>query len=504
MELAKIKEWLGKIFTEKSILPIFIGIMILALNLVLTLNALATALVAVLLISIFIFQKSFSRGWLFLLGIVLLFPTIKLGDSNLQLFDLLLALLSIIGMIKLAITEKKVLKNKLTFLFFLMFLISFSFYFFGFIFGLVVKSIIWKIFLNLILIWFLLIGFQYFFQTQKRIKRFFSVLISVAVIHSIFGIIAYLTNWQTALGMGVSRGKTQNLILDQSQYQINGFLGSGLESQIGANPLAAFLIAGIISTLGFLVLNKEQEKVLIKKKVGRKKKIRLMDGIYRVKKLKIKFKNRKLFRKRVFLGSLVLVQFWALFLTFSYSSLVFLGLGIMTMGILTRKKPLVTLATAYLILFTLILPIFNSSIEIVYKENFDQWFGGYQITQSNWVLGESINFNEKTSSISQSSRGNSYLLLWKTYGLLGLIVFLRILWNYFRDIYKKYQSTEKGERVWYIIVASCFIALLFEGLTSNILIFGPTAIIFWLMYGIILNLGKEPSINDRFKKINFI
>jgi hypothetical protein len=504
LELAKIKQWIGKIFNEKSILPIFIGIMLLVLNLVLTLNALATVLVAVLLISIFIFLKSFSRGWLFLLGIVLLFPTIKLGDSNLQLFDLLLALLSIIGMIKLAITEKKVLKNKLTFLFFLMFLISFSFYFFGFIFGLVVKSIIWKIFLNLILIWFLLVGFQYFFQTQKRIKRFFSVLISTAVAHSVFGIIAHLTNWQTALGMGVSRGKTQNLILDQPQYQINGFLGSGMESQIGANPLSAFLIAGIISTLGFLVLNKEQEKVLIKKKVGRKKKIRLLDGIYRVKKLKIKFKNRKLFRKRVFLGTLVLIQFWALFLTFSYSSLVFLGLGIMTMGILTRKKPLVTMATAYLILFTLILPSFNSSIEVVSKENFDQWFGGYEITQTNWILGESLNFTENTNSISQGYRGNSYLLLWKTYGLLGLIVFLRILWNYFRDIYKKYQSTEKGERVWYIIVVSCFIALLFEALTSNILIFGPTAIIFWLMYGIILNLGKEPSINDRFKKINFI
>jgi hypothetical protein len=504
LELAEIRKWIGKIFTEKSILPIFIGIMILALNLVLTLNALATVLVAVLLISIFIFLKSFSRGWLFLLGIVLLFPTIKLGDSNLQLFDLLLALLSIIGMIKLAITEKKVLKNKLTFLFFLMFLISFSFYFFGFIFGLVVKSMIWKTFLNLILIWFLLVGFQYFFQTQKRIKRFFSVLISVAVAHSVFGIIAHLTSWQTALGMGISRGKTHNLILDQSQHQINGFLGSGLESQIGANPLASFLVVGIISTLGFLILNKEQEKVLIKKKIGRKRKVRLLDGIYRVKSFKIKFKNRKLFRKRVFLGLLALIQFWALFLTFSYSSLVFLGLGVMTMGILTRKRPLVTLATVYLIFLTLILPSFNSSIEVVSKENFNQWFGGYEITQTNWILGESLNFNEKANSVNQNYRGNSYLLLWKTYGLLGLIVFLRILWNYFRDIYKKYQSTEKGERVWYIIVASCFVALLFEGLTSNILIFGPTAIIFWLMYGIILNLGKEPSINDRFKKINFI
>jgi hypothetical protein len=71
------------------------------------------------------------------------------------------------------------------------------------------------------------------------------------------------------------------------------------------------------------------------------------------------------------------------------------------------------------------------------------------------------------------------------------------------DIYKKYESTQKGERIWFVIVASCFVSLLFESLTSNVLIFGPTAIIFWLMYGIILNLGKENNINNRFKKINF-
>jgi len=499
-KVTEIKEWLKKNFSEKAILPVFIGLMIIILNLVLTLNILATILVAILLISIFIFSKTFSGGWLFLLGVILLFPTIKLGDSNLQLFDLLLALLSIIGMIKLAITEKKILKNSLTFPFFLFFLISFCFSFFASIFGLLVKSVAWKIILNMALIWFLLIGFQYFFQTQKRIKRFFSLLIGVAVAHSIFGILAFWRGWQTSLGMGISQERTQHLIFGQINYQVNGFFGIGLENQLGTNPLSAFLMISIISTLGFLILNQEQEKVLTKKKMGRKKKIKFLDGLYKVRKLKIKFKNRKLFRKRIFLSLLIAIQFLALVLTFSYSNLIFLGMGVIVMGILTRKNALIRAMVIYLIVLTVFFPSIKSSLEDVSRENLNQWFGGIETVKNSWVLGEGIISEDKSFIVEQGNKANSYLLFWKTYGILGLIIFIKIIWSYFRDIYKKYQTTEKGERIWYIIVASCFIALIFEGLTSNVLIFGPTAIIFWLMYAIILNLGKNISINDRFKK----
>lgn len=494
--------WGKKRFEKKLIPAIFIGIMITMLNLVLTLNILATSLVAMLLVALFIFSKSYSRGWLFLLGIVLLFPSVKLSLGGLTLFDLLLSLISVIGMIKLALTDKKILKNKLTFPFFLLFLVSSSYLFFGFIFGLLVKNLVWKVALNMIMIWFLLAGFQYFFQTQKRIKRFFSLLISVAVIHAVFGIIMFWGGWQTSIGMGISTGKSQHLIFNQANHQINGFLGIGLEDQIGSNPLASLLVVSIISTLGFLVLNKQQEKVLIKKKVGRKKKIRLLDGVYRVKRFKGKFKTRKLFRMRVLMAILLLIQFIGLFLTFSYSSLVFLGIGVMVMGILTRKKTLITWTMVYLVILTMVFPSVHSSLEIISKENLNQWFGALKTIRNNWVFGGSISTQENGLVAAQTNQGNSYLLFWSTYGLLGLLIFLKILWCYFVDIYKKYESTNKGERVWFVIVASCFVSLLLEGLTSNVLIFGPTAVIFWLMYGIILNLGKD-NINDRFKKINY-
>jgi uncharacterized protein with PQ loop repeat len=52
------------------------------------------------------------------------------------------------------------------------------------------------------------------------------------------------------------------------------------------------------------------------------------------------------------------------------------------------------------------------------------------------------------------------------------------------------------------VIVSVFGVFLLEGLSGNILIFGPTAVIFWLMYGIILNLGNH-SLKSRFKKINY-
>jgi hypothetical protein len=205
------------------------------------------------------------------------------------------------------------------------------------------------------------------------------------------------------------------------------------------------------------------------------------------------------------LGFLILIQLIALILTFSYSSLIFLVIGSIVMGILTKTKKLITASMIAIVFLVLVFPNLYSSVEIVSQQNLNQWFGGVEtIVSNNWFFGEGV--TDKGSGIitTQTNKNNSYLLFWGNYGMIGLLIFTRVLWQYFNDIYKKYRSTEKGERVWFVIVASCFVSLLLEGLTSNILIFGPTAVVFWLMYGVILNLGKENTINDRFKSIKFI
>ena len=140
------------------------------------------------------------------------------------------------------------------------------------------------------------------------------------------------------------------------------------------------------------------------------------------------------------MAMLLLIQFVALFLTFSYSSLVFLGIGVMVMGILIKHKRLITWTMVYLVILTMVLPSIHSSIEIISRENLSQWFGELETIKNNWIFGGSITSKEGGFISSQANQGNSYLLLWSTYGLLGLAIFFRVLWCYFADIYKKYVS----------------------------------------------------------------
>ncbi|MDZ7611640.1 MAG: hypothetical protein U5L10_02660 [Candidatus Moranbacteria bacterium] len=497
MKITGLIKGLSEQVDSKLVLPGFIGLTAAILTLVLTLDFLVASLVFVFSAAGLIFYKSFSKGWLFLLVIVLLFPTIKIAGTGLVLFELLLGILAVIGMIQLAIKDKKVLRNNLTFYFFLLFLIAVSHFVLGKIFGLEVSKEIWRIGLVYLMIWVLLVGFQYFFQTQKRIKRFFLIIIAAASIHSIFGVIAFLTNWQISTGLGISSGRMSHPLFENVTRQVNGFLGIGLEERIGSNPLASFLIAGIIATVSLIVINKQQEKALMKNKEKKPSGGKFLDGIVGVKKLSKRLADRKLFRKRMWLALLAIIQFTALFLTFSYYSLIHLGIGLLVMGVLMKRRRLLSLAAIYLVAFVIIIPGFSSSVGLISTAGVSGWLADFQQLKNNWVFGIGLGQGD-----AGSSPANSFYLIWSSYGLLGIIIFLKMLWEYFAGIYRKYESTVNGERIWFITVMATFTALLLEGLSSNVLIFGPTAVIFWLMYGVIINLGKN-SLNSRFKKISY-
>ncbi|MFO7807080.1 MAG: hypothetical protein R6V40_01500 [Candidatus Moraniibacteriota bacterium] len=494
--------YLGRGFERvdlSMILPGLAGIVASLLALILTLDILAALVVFALVLSGLIFHKSFSRGWLFLLGITLLFPSVGLNKTGLTLFDLLLSVLALFGMVQLAIKDKKVLRNKLTFYFFLIFLIALAGGIIGRFLNLTISKEVWQIALNLLMIWALLIGFQYFFQTQKRIKRFFFVIVLVAVAHSVFGIAVFFTDWETSIGMGVSSGKTHHPIFNQVNERVNGFLGIELQERTGVNPLAPFLCAGILSTVGFFLVDKEREKKLFGRKKRKLKERALISVLEKIKQVPYRIKKGKLFRKRMTWIGLAFIQFLALFLTFSYGSLIYLGIGFLVMGILIKRRQLISLATMYLIIAIIIIPSLTSSVGIVSVINASSWFEGFSQIGNKWIFGLGVE-SEGASVLADRFVRSSYLLMWSTYGILGIIIFLSMLWQYFIEIYRKYESTKNGERIWFITVVSIFAVLLLEGLSGNVIIFGPAAIIFWLMYGVILNLGKT-KFNSRPKKV---
>ena len=469
---------------QNMTLPILIGIVAVAINLVLTLNFVSSLVIGALFSAMILFFRSFSRGWLFLLGIALLFPATRLGGGEVFLLDLFLIILVIVSLVQLALKDKNLASNHLAFSFFLLILIGGAMTIFGWVFHAKINENVWRILLNIITFWFLLVAFQYFFQTKRRIKRFFMVVIIIGILHSIFGIGAFVFSNPTSSGLGISTVKTQHILFSEVTSQITGFFGVGLQKNLGNNPLAGFLLVSTMITIGFILVNIQQEKYLLKQIEGGEnddeEETEWEDQLFG------EYLKKDYRKQRFIFISLALIQTIALFLTFSYTTFLFFLIAIFVLGVLLKDKRIIGSAAVLVVVFTIILP---KSASFDYNHTIE-WFSGIEKIRSNWFFGNGLEIFKKNQSVlsEESQISNSYIYIWNYYGFLGFLVLIYVLSKYFLDIYQNFQKTEKAARIWYIVIFSIFIAVVLEAMTSNVLVVGPTAIIFWLLYGVVNNL----------------
>lgn len=489
---------------KDTAITIAAGIISFALLLVTTLNFSLAAVTFLLFVAVAIFQKSFSRGWLFLFFIVIMFPSIKITSDFATVSDLLLTLLALIGLISIIFEGAKVKLNKLTFYFLLLLISGGSTMFFGSYFGVNIDNSVWFVSFLILFYWLSLTTFHYFFQTQKRLKRFFNLLISAGVAHSVFGIIAFFTSWQTSGGLGISSGKTQNLAFATVETQINGFLGNGFLLRVGANALAPLLLIFIPITIGTLINTKRKVRKTRPLSIIEEK-VRLLDSAYSIKKANF-IKERVLSRikdslmkdsllrflkSKEMLVFLIVIQMLALVLTFSYIALIALGIGLFIIGILLRNNRLISFMAGFLIVLTLVVPFFRPAISLEKKDNIQTWFSGFEQIKENWLWGSAWQVDKRNPIASEERISNSYLLIWNNFGLIGVVIFMGALYQYFKDIRNIYIRSDGHKRVWLIMIIAIFFELLLMGLASNTLIFGPAALVFWILYGATLNLKQR-------------
>lgn len=479
---------------HRMILPALIGLTAMAVVLILTLDFAAAAVVGALFVAMMFFYKSFSRGWLFFLGAAMVFPSIGIGIGRVQLFDVFLVILVIISLAQLLLKDKKIATNRLAYSFFLLSLIGLALAVFGTVFGEGVSDSVWHLLLNVVIFWFLLAAFQFFFQTRKRIRRFFYVLVVVGVVHSMAGIITFLIGSPTSSGLGISTGRTQNIISDEITTRATGLFGIGLENQLGANPLPAFLLITILITAGLILVNYQREKDLLgsdfPEEFNRKQPLAAEgEGEAGVFNDQLQQAYRK---ERTFYYGLFCIQLIGLFLTFSYSSYMFLGIGLFVIGVLLKNRRVLGIATFALVIFTVIIPLFTQNIgqEVV----FSGWLEGAEKILKNPVIGSALDSGAVAGEkkvVAGVGVSNSFLYVWNYFGIFGLAVLVYMLYQYFLDIYWNFRETEKAARIWYIVILSIFVVIVLEALTSNVLIIGPTAVIFWLLYGAVVNLRHK-------------
>ena len=494
---------------RESVTTIIFGIAAFVLVLVLTLNLTAAILSLILVVSIAIFQKSFSRGWLFLFGIILLLPSTKIDNTSFTLHDILMVILATIGLVNIILLQTRLKFNNLSYPLFVLGLIGASYGLFGFFFDFHVTQNIIITSIIMLMYWIVMITFQFFFQTQKRLNRFFILVVSVAVIHSIFGIIAFLFGFQTSTGLGISSGAIPYFIGDSIKYQINGFLGDGYVLRVGENALAPFLLISIPLTMALFVnLKRERTDKNVVNLREKSRKFHLFDSIYipsqkrYFQELARKTRIQKLFewleianRSSFFIFLIIIIQAAALVLTFDYLSMIILSFAVFVFGILLRKKQIITLATISIVLLTIVFPNIRSSLILQSEGNIQGWFRGFSYIKDHWIWGAGWRTLKSDPDFGFHSKiYNSYLYIWNVFGLLGLTTFVGLLAQYFIDIRKAYIRSDGKSRIWLISILVIFFEMLLLGISANTLFFGPAALVFWLLYVAAINLEKKKII----------
>ncbi len=483
-------------------MSIIIGVAAFALVLVLTLNLSAALIALLLIVAITIFQNSFSRGWLFLFAILALIPSSKIGTGSVSVYDVLLTILALVGLVHIATGDAKIKPTKLYFFFFLLILIGASIATFGLLFHFNIDPDLILLVLLFGLMLIILITFQHFFQTKKRIRRFFVLLVTIGFAHSLFGILSFLFGWQSPTGMGITAGTFQFFSDSLIQHQVNGFLGNGYLLRVGENALAPFLLISAPLTLGLILLSKKSSRETTHK--TKLPSFQLFDSIHTAaqkkywiellessKKISILEKIKNIFSAKVLFVLLFSTQVIALFLTFSYSSIVIFGIGLFVIAILLRNKILLTTTVILLIVFALVLPSFFPSIMAQSEHNISQWLVGLGQIETNWLWGSGWRIKKSAAVESGQQIYNSFLLIWNTFGLIGLFVLVSMLAQYFKDLRISYLTSDGPERIWLIVIIAIFVEFIFLGITSNSLFFGPAAIVFWLLYAAGFNLRKK-------------
>ena len=390
--------------------------------------ALALA-IFILALALVIFVSSFSRGWLFLLSSALIFSSLRIGENDLLFFDFALLGLILIGLFKI-ILEKGRLSHCWRYdgLFLSVVLLS--------LIGAIVSYRNNNIFhpealrlgVNFFFYWFLFLVFQYFFQTEKRIRRFFSVLIFCSLFQSWRGLILFsLSFW------------SQKNLLDSS-----------------LSSIIPFVLVGIFASWGMwqTFKNKSEEDL-------KKQKLWLW-----------------LVQTAFFFQLLIFV------LIASPAKSVFLGLGFLFLGILSRDRRLVLVA-AFL---TLIFSFF--SFFMTGSQDFSS--SGIKFMRDFKTASASLlPFGERNWPADFFQQNNSYFYFWGNLGILGILALVGLLFSFFSDVYGKYKKSDGEKRIWLMVVLGVFIAFLTLAFQEKIFFFGPAAIIFWLLAGVVQNLGAR-------------
>ncbi len=479
---------------QKELMTIVFGSLAFSFILVATLNLTLAFLTFVIFVNLAIFQKSFHFGWIFSILIITIFPTIYIADNLVSLEEIFTLVLAIIGLGNLLLDKNKIKLFPLFYYWLGLIILGGVLILFGNSFDIskeINQVTLYQLVMVFVVYPMIIISFQYFFQTGKRLEKFFLIIIMIGTGQALFGLLARIFNLELNNGIGITSEVFANISAQDGIRQLTGFFGDKLFLQLGDNILAMLLLITIPITLGMLLIQKYDLSTIASlswTERGSSYLKNVLDSAFngqirsanKVVDLKTPLKL-KISRQRLFL-ILFIIQISALILTFSYMALIILGVALLIMGILLREQKIIWITLILLLVFVLILPGFEPALMVRQKTYLLTLWHNIKNTQGvDWFWR---GFDESW----RQQIYNSYLVVFSKFGIIGLGLFLLGLGQYFREIRSAYLKSDGFERIWLVVILTIFVEFVLLGLFNNILFVGPVALLFWLLYGVLQNL----------------
>ncbi len=441
---------------KEKMLSLFLATVLLFVTvLVFSLNMSLAVFSVLLFISALVFRHSFHKGLVFFLTLIILFPPFQFLSAGNDSQILLIVILALIGLLNLFIS-----KYKFKFLpLFKYWLVLEILVFLSFVFTKIsnagdFSSIYYSDFLKLFLLFLLfpivILAFQFFFQTEKRIEKFVLFIITLGFFKSLLLI------------------STQLLI--HKSFPFNN------------NSLNSLIVLGVAIpfTLGFWYLHKNDFLENTREGKSAEWELELIEKAPFLKKSLFNHFSKLNHSKNFFLAVFT-VQSLALFLSQQFYFFFIIAIAILIMGILLREKAFLQIAVWSILFF---------SLKFYFSD-------ANTIAQIKEILINLSHLNKKfffpvlgsnPSGFSTDSFNSSFLFLYYHLGFFGLLIFLGALGQYFWEIRTAYLQSEGVKRVYLVVILSIFIIFLILATIQNVYFAWPASLLFWLFYGLLQNL----------------
>lgn len=418
-------------------------------------------------ILLFVFIKKPYWGILALLPVIAFIPYIPIGNIGFSIDDIAFLAILLIGSIYLLFSKKETQNNKLILPFF-------TFAGTGFISALYnatnnseLLSMISKGSIRIGLTLLFIIIIQNLVNTKEKIYKLLYTLIGAATLESIFGIFSFIYNYQGPYNIGLATSRSYSVLYTIIDGRVNGTFGSVISNFTGGNLLASYLMLFIPVTIALFFISKKTYS-------------------------------------KIFLAIAGILQSICLVLTYSRSSIVFVGLSVLLMAALCKKWKIFFGTGIFGLLLFIYTPGLSARFIYDSTNRLDIWQSAYLVSRDHFWFGvgpgnylkelssKLIYYRVFTFDTKVLTPHNSLLYTWATTGILGISAFFWIIITFIKEYWHNFKKslTKKDLILSSALIASC-VGFLLQNMTNNFFFVPTIALYFWTFTALTINLNNK-------------